>query len=297
MADEGQTMNDASSTAEPAGGAEPKIGLALGGGAELGLAHIGVLEVLESHGIFASYVGGSSAGALVGAFYAAGTPLATMRYLAARMTWRMLQRMTLPILALSTNKPLLTYLKRMLPVKDFASLRMPLRLVTTDLLTAEMVVFEGGPGLVPRGTIDDPDIVFTTGDLAQAVRASCARPIINRPVQIGDRILVDGCLTNNVPAWLVRDMGADVVVAVDLISGRRRSVRPKNILSYAVQAEAIHMHWSLKSRHIAADIVIRPDFSALPAVSFSVAEDAIGCGAAAAEAAMPAIRKAIAERS
>jgi len=277
----------------PDAGTQPKIGLALGGGAELGLAHIGVLQVLERHGVFPSCLGGTSAGALAAVFYAAGASPATMERLGARLNWQMLQRMTLPILALSTNEPLGVYLRRMLPAKDFASLRMPLRLVTTDLLTAEMVVFEGGPGLEPQGSIDDPDVIFTAGDLIEAVRASCARPMINCPVRMGDHLLVDGCLTNNVPAELVRDMGADVVIAVDLVSRWRQAVRPRNIFSCAIQAEAIHIHWSLKNRHIAADIVIRPDSESLPTVDFSHAEDIIYCGAAAAEAAMPAIRKAV----
>lgn len=276
---------------------EPRIGLALGGGGERGLAHVGVLEVLEKHGLSASFVAGTSAGAMAGAFYAGGASPRDMRRLALRMNWRMFQRMTLPVLALSTNEPLRGYLKRLLPVKAFSCLRIPLRLVTTDLLTAEMVIFQGGPGLAPRGIIDDPDIVFTTGDLVEAVRASCARPIVNRPVRIGDRLLVDGCLTSNVPAAVVGDMGADVVIAVDLISQREKGLRPRNILSYAIRSEAVHLHWSLKNRQVAADVVIRPDFAAVGSVDFSSAERIISCGAAAAEASMPAVRRAIARYS
>jgi len=270
-----------------------RLGLALGGGAELGFAHLGVLRILEQHRLFPSCLAGSSAGALVAAFYAAGTPMAKMRRIGVRMNWRAVQRMTFPVLALSTNEPLRTFLIAMLPVLDFASLRLPLRLVATDLLTGEMVVFEGGPGLHSRGMITDPDVIFTTGGLVEAIRASCTRPVINRPVKIGNRVLVDGCLTNNVPAALVRDMGADVVVAVDLHRRPRRRKPPKNILSYAAQAQAVGLHWTLKHRAIAADVVIRPDFSDIVKRDFSAAERIIRCGEIAAEAAIPAVKTAM----
>jgi NTE family protein len=270
------------------------LGLALGGGGELGLAHLGVLCVLEEHGIRASFISGCSAGALVAAFYAAGAPVKFMREIGLRLDWRALQKFTLPLMALSTNEPLGRFLERFLPVRDFASLRMPLRLVATDLLTAEMVVFQGGPPFQPRGTVEDPEVVFETGDLILAVRASCARPVINRPVKIGNRLLVDGALTNNVPASLTRDMGADVVVAVDLHQRRWKEKAPTNIIAYAVQAQAIHLHWSIKHRKIAADVVIRPDFTGLRALDFTAAKDLVRCGEEAARLAIPAIREALA---
>ena len=244
------------------------LGLALGGGSELGLAHLGVLCVLEEHGIRASFISGCSAGALVAAFYAGGAPVKFMREIGLRLNWRALQKFTLPVLALSTNEPLGRFLERFLPARDFASLKIPIRLVTTDLLTAEMVVFQGGPPFQPRGIIEDPEVVFATGDFIEAIRASCARPVINRPVKIGKRLLVDGALTNNVPALLTRDMGANVVVAVDLHRRRWKDKPPTNILTYAIQSQAIHLHWSVKHRKIAADVVIRPDFSGAARAGF-----------------------------
>ena len=118
------------------------LGLALGGGSELGLAHLGGLCVLEEHHLRASFISGCSAGALVAAFYASGAPVSYMREIGLRLNWRSLQKFTLPLLALSTNEPLGHFLRRMLPVHDFASLKIPCRLVATDLLTAEMVVFQ-----------------------------------------------------------------------------------------------------------------------------------------------------------
>jgi len=269
----------------------PTLGLALGGGAELGLAHVGVLRVFNQHGLMPSFLAGTSVGALVGAFCAAGTPMAKMKRLATRMTWRTVQRMTIPILALSTNDPLRTFLLGMLPVRDFDALKIPLRLVTTDLLTSEMVVFEGGPPFERRGIISDPDVVFASGDMIEAVRASCARPVINRPVKLAGRLLVDGCLTNNVPAALVRDMGADIVIAVDLHRQRDNLGPPTNIISYAARAQAINLHWTLKHRRIAADLVIRPDFSPITSIGFSQAAEIIHCGEEAAEAAIPKIKR------
>lgn len=266
-----------------------RLGVAMGGGAELGLAHIGVLSVLEEHGIIPSYLSGSSAGALVATFCAAGASVQRMREMALRLSWRELQRLTLPVLAISSNEPLGRFLRRMLPVQDFASLKIPLRIVTTDLLTAEMVVYQGGPPFDSRGLVTDPDTVFATGDLIDAVRASCARPVINHPVTIGDRLLVDGDLTNNVPATLVRDMGADVVIGIDLHARRWKSTRPRNILSYATQAQAIYLHWCVKNRRVAADVVIRPDFSALASLDFSSTPELIACGERAARKALPEV--------
>jgi NTE family protein len=270
------------------------LGLALGGGGELGLAHLGVLCVLEEHGIRASFISGCSAGALVAAFYAAGTPVKFMRQIGLRLDWRAFQKFTLPVMALSTNEPLGRFLERFLPVRDFASLRIPIRIIATDLLTAAMVVFQGGPPFQPRGLIEDPEVVFEAGDFIEAIRASCARPIINLPVKMGPRLLVDGALTNNVPALLTRDMGADVVVAVDLHRRQWKQKPPTNIIAYAVQAQAIHLHWSIKHRKIAADVVIRPDFSDLRALDFSAAEDLVRCGEEAAREALPTIRKVLA---
>jgi NTE family protein len=270
------------------------LGLALGGGSELGLAHLGVLCVLEEQGIRASFISGCSAGALVAAFYAGGAPVKFMREIGLRLNWRALQKFTLPVMALSTNEPLGRFLERFLPARDFASLKIPIRLVTTDLLTAEMVVFQGGPPFQARGIIEDSEVVFATGDFIEAVRASCARPVINRPVQIGKRLLVDGALTNNVPALLTRDMGADVVVAVDLQRRRWKDKPPTNILTYAIQAQAIHVHWSIKHRKIAADVVIRPDFSKLRTLDFSAGKELVRCGEEAAREALPAIQEALA---
>jgi NTE family protein len=93
---------------------------------------------------------------------------------------------------------------------------------------------------------------------------------------------------------LTRDMGADVVVAVDLHRRRWKNKRPTNILAYAVQAQAIHLHWNVKHRKIAAEVVIRPDFSRLRALDFSAAKDLVRCGEEAARNALPAIQEALA---
>lgn len=271
-----------------------RLGIALGGGAALGLAHVGVLNVLEEAGVQPDYVAGSSAGALAGAFYCAGASIQSMREMALRLTWKNLQKSTLPILALGTNEPLGHFLKHLLPVRGFDELRLPLRIVATDLTTAEMVVFEGGPAFTPRGEIEDPDVVFERGDLIDAVRASCARPVITHPVRIGDRFLVDGALSCNVPGQLVRDMGADVVIAVDLHTRRWKNERPRNLIAYATQSQAIFQHWTIKNRRIAADVVIRPDFTALAHPEFSERENIILAGEEAARAALPRIRALIA---
>lgn len=274
---------------------EKRLGLALGSGSALGLAHVGVMSVLDEAGFAPWCFAGSSAGALAAAFCAAGAGTHQMRQIALRLDWRSLQRTTLPVLALSTNEPLAHFLQHLLPVRRFEDLKHPLRIVTTDLLTAEMVVYQGGPGLSSRGILGDMDVVFEQGDLIEAVRASCARPVINHPVRIGGRLLVDGALSCSVPGQLARDMGADVVVAVDLHTRRWEKERPRNLFAYAVRAQAVSTYWAVKHRRIAANVIIRPDFAKLSEPEFSVAEEIIRCGEEAAREALPAIRQALAE--
>jgi len=240
----------------------PRIALALGGGGALGIAHVGVLKVLSEFGIRPDFVAGTSAGAMVGATYCAGVPVEEIARHSLELSWRKLRKRVFPAFALYTNEPMIEYLQGILPVRSFAELTTPLRVVATDLCSAQMVIIEAEPR-PPHGELWRPDeAVSINADLVDAVRASCTVPVAFKPVELAGRMLVDGGLVCNVPAAPARQMGADVVIAVDLASRTTIERKPTNILQYIIQASAIRTSWAIRNRRIYADIVLQPDLTA-----------------------------------
>ena len=272
---------------EPDGRKRAKLGLALGGGAMVGVAHIGVLEVLDEAGIRPDYIAGTSAGAFVGAAYAAGISPADMRQRARTLKWKLLRRRIFPTMALASPRPMMGYLRRLLGVHRFEDLKIPLAVVTTDLVTSEMVVFGRADW---RPTKLPPDMIVTTGDLIEAICASSAIPVIFEPVRLGGRLLVDGFLTNNVPAGLARMMGADRVIAVDLMKIRTRTAEPRHIIEYALSALNVYRYWSVKNRSIWADVVLRPNVVELKKDEIIDSDRLIDAGRVACEQQLENIR-------
>lgn len=177
---------------------KPILGLALGSGAARGLAHIGVIKVLEAEGIRPAAVAGTSIGALIGALYAAGVPAAEMEDVARSIDWRSLARLVDPIFptrGLIDGRKINTFFSELLPVRDFSELQFPLAMVATDVETGEA-------------------IILRQGDLLSALRAAIAFPGIFAPVCFGDRYLVDGGLCHPVPVSIVRELGATRVIGV-----------------------------------------------------------------------------------
>src|SRR4051812_905556 len=177
----------------------PSIGLALGGGFARGIVHIGVLKVLEEENIPISYIAGTSVGALIGAAYCSGVTTEELDSVATRVRFRDLARWTLSRYGFATNHRMIGFLNKLLKVKTFEELRIPLAVTATD--------FNSGEG-----------VVFRTGSLVDPVRASCAYPGVFLPVTIDGRMLVDGMLAHSLPTRPVREMGADRVLAVSLKS-------------------------------------------------------------------------------
>ena len=175
----------------------PVIGLALGGGFARGIAHIGVLKVLEQEEIPVRFVAGTSVGALIGACYCSGLSLAEMEEVARNARYTNFARWTLSRYGFASNDRMISFLTRTLKCKSFEDLRIPLGVTATDFNTGEGVVFRSG-------SIIDP------------VRASCAYPGMFQPVKIDGRLLVDGLLAHAVPAAPLRAMGAERVVSVYL---------------------------------------------------------------------------------
>lgn len=176
----------------------PRIGLALGSGAARGLAHIGVLKVLEEAKIPIDIIAGTSMGALIGAMYASGVPVDHMERAALEIDWRSLARLLDPILpfsGLTDSRRLVSFMAELLPARDFNDLNRPLAITATDINTGEAVIIK-------------------QGDLLEALRASLAFPGIFSPVRFGERFLVDGGLCKPIPTDVARQLGADKVIGV-----------------------------------------------------------------------------------
>jgi NTE family protein len=267
--------------------------LALSGGGARGLAHIGVLKVLEREGVGIDYLAGTSMGGIVGAVYAAGLSAEALEAEALRMS-RPRQLMTLvdrSILrrGLLSGQKVTAYLAQWLGELTFDDLRLPLGLVAADLNSRRKVVFRDGPVL-------------------QAVRATMALPGIFAPVEQGDQLLVDGGIVDNLPADVVRDMGAQRVVAVDISTDRetvgfvarnlrRRRLVPEGLADMIdlLGRSLVFLTWEVNRRALeeaAPDLVIRPPVppTVMPITGFSQAPEAIAAGERAAEEMMPAIR-------
>jgi NTE family protein len=250
----------------------PAIGVALGGGFARGIAHIGVLKVLEEEGIPVRVVTGTSVGALMGAAYCSGVSLSELEDLAHNVRFTSFARWTLSRCGFASNDRMISFLTRILKVKSFEELRIPLGVTATDFSTGEGVVFHSG-------LIIDP------------VRASCAYPGMFLPVQIGDRYLVDGMLSHPVPTRPLRAMGADRVLAVHLKGTWSKGGAPRHLFdvigqSFAIAQDAMSHLW-----REAADVIIEPDVAGFAYDDFKRADELIHVGEVAMKQAIPAVRK------
>ena len=178
----------------------PKIGLALGSGGSRGLAHIGVIKVLEENNIPIDFIAGSSIGAMVGGFYAAGLSIKEIEEIALSTNWRRVFSVLFdPHLkqGLIGGEKLKTFIENYINGKKFEDCKVPFVTVATDLKTGEVVV-------------------LNKGEIAQAIRTSISIPLVFKPAEINGRMLVDGGLSAPVPVEIVRGMGADIIIAVNL---------------------------------------------------------------------------------
>jgi NTE family protein len=250
----------------------PSIGIALGGGFARGIAHIGILKVLEEEGIPIRAVTGTSVGALIGACYCSGLTLAEMQDVAHSVRFTTFARWTVSRFGFASNDRMVTFLDRILKVKTFEELRIPLGVTATDFNTGEGVVFHSG-------SIVDP------------VRASCAYPGMFLPVEIRGQYLVDGMLSHPVPTRPLREMGAERVLAVHLKGQWSKDGVPRHLFDVIGQSFAIAQD---KMSHLwrgAADLVIEPDVAGFAYDDFKRAGELIRCGEAAMRQALPEVRK------
>lgn len=218
---------------------DQKIGLALGAGGAKGLAHLGVLQVLKEENIPVDLLTGSSMGAAIGSFYAAGTDLEMLIRLAKELNNSHLIDLVIPKLGLIKGAKAHALIRLMTHNKNFDQLNIPLGIVATDLEKGER-------------------IVFREGNVANAVRASIAVPGVVQPYCWQGRLLVDGAVTDRVPAQLAKEMGANIVIAVDLQFYQRENAVINNIYDVIMQSIEILERQNRNYYASFADIIIKP---------------------------------------
>ncbi len=259
--------------AKPALPAPPvkiRIGIALGGGAAKGFAHIGVIKMLEANGFKLEVVSGTSAGSVVGAFYASGMDAFDMQQHAVALDEASIRDVTLFNGGLIRGQKLQNYVNDMVGNRAFEKMKKPFAAVSTELETGKRTV-------------------FVHGNVGQAVRASCSIPGVFEPVEIGKYRYIDGGVVSPVPVDAARQLGADFVIAVD-ISTRITGKTPENLLGVVNQSITI-MGQKLGEQEISrADVVIRPRVNDIGPADFDQRARAIVEGKKAAVAALPQIR-------
>ena len=239
-----------------------KIGLALGGGYARGLAHIGVLEVLEREGIPVDMIAGTSIGALIGALYARKKDATLLKKQAMQLDWVAVTSLidfTLPRSGLIRGQRITNLLERLIGDVHFSDLSLPLACVATDIITGD-------------------EVILTDGPVLEAVRASISIPVIFTVVKKNGRYLVDGGLVNPVPVSVVKSMGADFVIAVDVTPDRMERARylssktepdkEPGILQVMVQSIYISTYLTARTVTEGADIVIHPNLAHIGPAEF-----------------------------
>ncbi|HSI55817.1 MAG: patatin-like phospholipase family protein [Ramlibacter sp.] len=257
----------------------PKVGLALGGGAARGFAHVGVIQVLEEAGLKPDLVVGTSAGSLVAALYASGQSGAQLQQVAETMEEAAFTDWTLPIFSrgMLRGEALARYVKAQVGNRMIEQMPLPLGIVATDLNT--------GLG-----------VLFQRGDTGTAVRASSAVPALFLPVKIGAQEYVDGGLVSPVPVRYAKQMGAELVIAVD-ISSAPEGNPAGDTLQILLQTFAI-MGKSINSYELReADLVVRPSLTGVGSADFTARRRAIEAGRAAMLRALPQLKAAMEARS
>ena len=250
----------------------PAIGIALGGGFARGIAHIGVLKVLEEEGIPVRMVAGTSVGAIMGAAYCSGLTIAELEELACKVRFTTFARWTISRYGFATTDRMVPFLKRTLKVQTFEEMRIPLGVTATD--------FNTGKGAV-----------FTSGSIIDPVRASCAYPGMFLPVRIGDSWLVDGMLSYPVPTRPLRAMGAERVLGVHLKGQWSKTNAPRHFFDVIGQSFAIAQDMMSEAWRSAADVLIEPDVAGFDYDDFKRAGELIRVGELAMRRALPEVRK------
>lgn len=238
--------------------ARKKLGIAFGGGGIRGMAHIGLIEELDKHGIRADMVAGTSIGSLLAALYACEYSGKFLAALMENINLKQLLDIRPSLDGLMTGKNYAEFTRLMTKERNIEDLAIPLRIIATDLDKSEMKVFDNGP-------------------IWRAVHASSAIPGVFAPVEYRGETYVDGCLVDNCPCAVLRDMGADVIVAVDLDSVAKRETPPRTNLVNILQ-RSVDVMGKKNSSADQADIRLKPMTEYITSIDVSRADFALECG-------------------
>ena len=255
----------------------PKIGLALGGGAARGFAHIGVLQVLEEQGIKPDLVVGTSAGSVVATLYAAGKTPAELTHMAMTLDESTITDWVFPGRSLLKGEALAKFVRNLSGGRQIEGMRMPLGIVAADLQNGQ-------------------PILFRKGDPGMAVRASSSVPGVFEPVKIGGREYIDGGAVSPIPVRYAKQMGADIVIAVD-ISAIPEGQSTKGAVDILLQTFNIMGHAISQYELQDADVVMRPKLEGIGSTEFSARRLSILAGREAALMVMPQLKERIAAKT
>jgi len=264
-------------------GIKRKVGLALSGGAARGLAHVGVLAVLEKEGIPIDMIAGTSIGAIIGAFYAQGKDIEQIEKAVMGLSRRKIMSLvdlTLPRTGFIKGKRMKDWLKSVIGEVDFEDLKIPFACVATDIGTGE-------------------EVVIKQGSVVEGVRASVSMPVIFTPAKWQGRYLVDGGLVDPVPVGVLKEMGADLTIAVNVnpyITDRSQgdkgqNLKAPNIFNIVMRTFNIMNYQAAMSGLQQADITITPQVGHINPSNFHRARECILRGHRAAQHAIPEIKR------
>ena len=254
------------------------IGLALSGGGARGFAHVGVLKAFSDHKIPIDYIAGTSAGAFVGGAFATGMSADEILKIGNGFSWLSVAGLPYSTRGFFSNAKIAQFIRKHFLVKRFEDMQIPFAAVAADLETGD-------------------EVIFRNGDLATAIRASCAIPGVFLPVENGDgRMYIDGGVVSPMPMNAIKAFNPDIVIAVDLMAcGAAFWGRPRTMVGMLFQSAMMLLRNASRIQHYAADVVIVPEIAHIRPDQMRMAKELFELGKSAAEGEIEKIKKLLAD--
>ena len=254
-----------------------KVTLVLGGGAARAIAHIGVLKVLAREKIPIDLIVATSMGSAIGAAYSLDLSLERVEKMALELSFHDLLDIIIPRIAISRGKKLAETINTLVQNKGFKDLNIPLAVVATDISNGQTIIYQ-------------------SGDLSLAIRASCSIPVIYQPVKIEDKFVVDGGIKNTVPVAVARQLGAKFIIASDAGFCVKKAL-PTNIFQIMMQTYQIQGQELSNYESMDAEVIIKPDLGEIDQMAFDRAAECIEKGQEAGERALKKLNTLLPRRS